>query len=119
MPNWNHNSVEIYAPKEAVLEWLVETKEDTFAFNMHKLFPEKFPASDPTGNTNWNYDWFLEKTGSKWPPEVYLSDAEVPDVTYINYDTAWSPNNLTLQRLYELTGWMIVNEYEEGGCGFE
>jgi len=35
------------------------------------------------------------------------------------YETAWSPNNGTLEKLHELTGWMIVNEYEEPGIGFE
>ncbi len=48
MPNWNYNSVEIHAPIEAIKEWLVETKENTFEFNMHKLFPQKIPADDPT-----------------------------------------------------------------------
>jgi hypothetical protein len=48
MPNWNYNSVEIHAPLEAVKEWLIPMTEKTFAFNMHKLFPEKIPAEDPT-----------------------------------------------------------------------
>lgn len=48
MPNWNYNSVEIHAPIEAVKEWLVPKDEKTFEFNMHKLFPEKIPADDPT-----------------------------------------------------------------------
>ena len=67
----------------------------------------------------WEYDWFVNNTGSKWAPEVYVSDGELPDATYLSYDTAWAPNNGTLQRLHELTGWTIVNEYEEPGMGFE
>ncbi len=40
-------------------------------------------------------------------------------MTYLNYDTARAPNNLTLMRLHELTGWTIVNEYQEPGMCFE
>ena len=119
MPNWNYNSVEIHAPIEAVKEWLVPKDESSFEFNMHKLFPETFPADDPTGSMSWDYDWFVNNTGSKWAPDVDLCTDEDPTVTYLSYDTAWAPNNLTLMRLYELTGWTIVNEYEEPGMGFE
>ncbi len=119
MPNWNYNSVEINAPIEAVKEWLLPKDEHTFEFNMHKLFPETFPADDPTGSKNWNYDWFVDNTGSKWAPEVQCCEGSTPDVTYLNYDTARAPNNLTLRRLHQLTGWIIVNEYEEPGVGFE
>ena len=53
MPNWNNNIVVIDAPIEAVKAYIVETKKDPkdpdeFMFNMHLLFPERFPASDPT-----------------------------------------------------------------------
>jgi hypothetical protein len=48
MPNWNYNSVTINAPRDAVIERLVPTKDQTFEFNMHKLFPEKVPETDPT-----------------------------------------------------------------------
>jgi hypothetical protein len=39
--------------------------------------------------------------------------------THLGYDTARSPNNGTLQRLHEQTGWHIENEYEEPGSAFE
>lgn len=56
MPNWNYNSVEIHAPKDAVLERLIYqpakpddlTMSEHYRFNMHALFPEKFPVTDPT-----------------------------------------------------------------------
>ena len=53
MPNWNNNIVVIDAPIEAVKAYIVQTKKDPkdpdeFMFNMHLLFPERFPASDPT-----------------------------------------------------------------------
>lgn len=85
---------------------------------MHKLFPEHVPESDPTGNATWNYDWFVDNTGSKWSPEVYICHSDVAGVTVLSYDTAWSPNNGTLQRLHEKTGRTIRNEYREEGMQF-
>ena len=119
MPNWNYNSVKIYAPENQVKDYLVQ-KEDELVFNMHLLFPWRFPSSDPTGEASWNYDWSVENTGSKWYPDVYLhKNGPDEQITYLSYDTARAPNNLTLQRLHEITGWMIVNEYEEAGMCFE
>ncbi|MBL8564339.1 MAG: hypothetical protein JNM89_01325 [Hyphomicrobiaceae bacterium] len=109
--------MEIHAPIEAVMERLVPTKEKTFAFNMHKLFPENIPADDPTGNKTWNYDWFVDNTGSKWAPEVMVSEGD-DDLTFLNYDSAWTPNNGTLERLHEMTGWTICNDYREEGMQF-
>lgn len=120
MPNWNYNSVEIHAPLESVKEWLIPTLNDSFVFNMHKLFPEKIPADDPTGDRTWEHDWYVSNTGSKWSPEVHVCISDVAGVTMLGYDSAWSPNNGTLQRLHERTGWRIRNEYIEEGaqlCG--
>jgi len=39
-------------------------------------------------------------------------------VTYLSYDSAWSPNNGTLQRLHDKTGRQIRNEYREEGMQF-
>jgi hypothetical protein len=39
-------------------------------------------------------------------------------VTYLSYDSARTPNNGTLQRLHEKTGWFIENEYREEGLQF-
>ena len=118
MPNWNYNSVEIHAPLEAVKAWLAPAKGNTYQFNMHKLFPEKVPASDPTGEATWDYDWYVENTGSKWAPEVLVNSAPDPSITYLAYDSARAPNNGTLQKLHELTGWEITNDYEEPGMQF-
>jgi|JRYI01.1.fsa_nt_gb hypothetical protein len=118
MPNWNYNSVKIHASTEAVKERLV-AEGNHYRFNMHKLFPAEVSAADPTGLEFWSYNWFIENTGSKWPPEVYINDIGCEDITHLIYETAWSPNNGTLEKLHELTGWMIVNEYEEPGIGFE
>jgi hypothetical protein len=118
MPNRNTNFVTISAPEDQVRAYLT-TDEHQLLFNMHKLFPETFPDTDPAGRTNWNYDWAIANTGTKWFPEVWItSDASEPETT-LGYDTARWPNNLTLQKLHELTGWDIVNEYEESGMCFE
>ena len=84
---------------------------------MHLLFPEQFADTDPLGNDGWDYDRFVENTGSKWAPEIHYCEGN--DITVLDYDTARSPNNGTLQRLHELTGWDIENAYEEPGNAFE
>ena len=117
MPNWTENRVKIYAPTDEVKTWLIpapDGKPNMYRFNMHRLFPEYVPADDPCGETRWSYGWYVENTGSKWSPEVYL-DRGNEDETRIVYLTAWSPNNPLLKRLHELTGWSIVNDYEEPG----
>ncbi len=85
---------------------------------MHKLFPEKFPEGDELGTENWNYEWACERTGTKWFPIIDLDDWS-DEEALLRYDTAWGPNNGTLQRLHELTGWSITNEYEEPMMMFE
>ena len=63
MPNWNENRVTIHAPTDEVKTWLVAGSDDTYFFNMHRLYPERVPADDPCGDTTWDYDWFVENTG--------------------------------------------------------
>ena len=87
---------------------------------MHLLFPEKFAVGDEKGDQAWDYDWFTNNTGSTWTPDVSFCASADDDVTVLGYDTAWTPNNGTLQRLHEKTGWTIRNEYIEEGaqmCG--
>ena len=56
MPNWNYNSVEIHAPLDAVKAWFIPQSAKTddsqmtghYLFNMHKLFSENVPVTDPT-----------------------------------------------------------------------
>ena len=119
MPNWNYNSVEIHATQVALKTYLVPKDDGTYRFNMHLLFPDRFPETDPIGEANWDYDWAVENTGSKWFPEVELCSDETCIMSWLHYDTARAPNNETLRRLHELTGWTITNEYEEPGVGFE
>lgn len=119
MPNWTDNEVRIDASIDAVKERLgSDDSHREFYFNMHKLFPESFASDDPTGTKDWDYDWTVHHTGSKWFPTIqYVLEHE--GSTILSYSTARAPNNGTLERLHELTGWTIENEYEEPGGGFE
>ncbi len=92
-----------------------------YEFNMHKLFPEKFPEGDELGRGNWDYDWMIENTGSKRLPAVEMHDEEDAEAntTRIYYDSARVPNNGTLERLHQITGWTITNEYEDECREFE
>ena len=119
MPNWNSNGVAIHAPLEAVKAYLVPQADDTYLFNMHLLFPDRFPVVDPTGEINWDYDWAVDNTGSKRFPDVTIDRCGPKAPTLLNYDTARAPNNDLLGRLHEMTGWPIDNVYEEPGAGFE
>ena len=121
MPNRTRNEVTIYATPAQVKEYLFQMPEPgTYEFNMHKLFPEKFPEGDELGRGNWDYDWMIENTGSKRLPTVELSDEDNNVVnTILYYDSARTPNNGTLERLHEITGWTIISEYEEEGREFE
>lgn len=83
-------------------------------FNMHKLFPEMFAEGDEMGirlGTTAGSPITRARSGHL----RFTSAKAVPIVTIFGYDTAWAPNNGTLQRLHELTGWTLRNEYEEGG----
>ena len=59
-----------------------------------------------------------DQTGTKWNPTIYLAE-EKWSRTYIEYNTAWAPNNLLLKRLHEMTLWRVMNEYEEEQPEFE
>ena len=85
---------------------------------MHLLFPERFAEGDENGDEAWDCDWFIDNTGSKWPPEVCVCVSGVPGVTVLDYESAWTPNNGTLQRWHDKTGWTIRNDYYEGGAQF-
>ncbi len=122
MANWNNNAVTIYAPLEVVKTWLIRlSPEDqdhpVYLFNMHKLFPDRFQSDNQHGTLAGDDGWYDDNTGSTWPPDIHLDDDV--NATYLGYDTVRAPNNGTLIRLHKLTGWTIINEFEEPGCGFE
>ena len=113
MPNWNENRVTIHAPCDEIKTWLLAGSDDTYFFNMHRLYPERAPTDDPCGDATWDYDWFVENTGSKWPPFILLASSDDGQKTLLYYDTARTPNNQLLERWHRLTGWHLINEYEE------
>lgn len=51
-------------------------------------------------------------TGSKWNPEVPVI-YETNGVTHLGFDSAWCPVNELLDRMHDMTGWTIYNEFEE------
>jgi len=102
MPNWNNNKVTIHATEAMVREYLTEDGGKLY-FNMHRLFPERFEATDPAGQAGWDYDWACANTLSKRFPEIYDLTVESKSRVVLCYDTAWSPNNGTLQRFHEQT----------------
>lgn len=72
MPNWNSNTVTIHAPYSQVEPYLVKDAESQLRFNMHIIFPDKFPNDDSIGDKNWDFDWVVKNTGSKTFPEVHV-----------------------------------------------
>ena len=119
MPNWVYNEVEIAAPLSEVQAYLFETDDPesttggkTHYFNLRQLFPERYDIGDERGMKAWDYDWMVEYLGTKWNPRIDCI-IEVEGGTHLGFDTAWSaPENL-LRRLHDLTGWKIVNHYDE------
>ena len=86
-------------------------------FNMHLLFPERFWPDDLEWDINWDYDWAVENTGTKWFPDLNLCEED--GFTTLLYHTAREPNIKTLEKLSKLWGWTIIIEYEEPGMFFE
>lgn len=120
MPNWNYNSVTIGAPIDEVQQYLVYPKGKKHAvFNMHLLYPEVFSRNDKAWDKAWDYNWAVEHTGSKWFPTIHHIESTKDNMTLLVFDTAWEPNNKLLEKLHQVTGWYLVNSYEEPGCEFE
>lgn len=118
MPNWVYNEVDIHASLDEVQEFLAtdndmdEPNQTVTRFNLHKLYPERFGADDLCGFQDWDHDWMVENTGSKWNPTIDAVSEE-NGLTILGFDSAWSPMNELLSRLHVLTGWTVHNEFEE------
>jgi len=54
----------------------------------------------------------VENTGAKWNPLIDDIEDRV-DATVLTYRSAWEPNNRMLERLHALTGWTMLNRFEE------
>lgn len=115
MPNWVYNEVDVHAPLTEVRAYFAvdsDQNQPVSRFNLHRLFPERFSADDPCGFQAWDYEWMVEHTGSKWNPTI-SAISEKNGVTFLGFDSAWSPMNELLERLHQLTGWVVHNEFEE------
>ena len=120
MPNWNYNSVEIHAPKEAV-EWPVSyptqgrhLPSSTCISSSRRRSPQTIrPATRPGTTTGSSII-----PGQNGHPRFTSVISDVDRRSPFGYDTARTPNNGTLQRLHEKTGWTIRNDYLEEGMQF-
>ena len=74
MANTYSNSVVIAAPLEIVEHYLVDISIDDYRFNMAKLFPEQFPATDKSGDETWTSEWTCDTTGFPTVGEVEVTD---------------------------------------------
>ena len=114
MPNWNSNGVTINAPLSEVSKYLVFNADKSSAqFNMHMLFPKTFNSDDLTGDKGWDYDWAADNTWAKWFLHTEVINDLSNNQTYLGYETARCPNNHLLKKLHDLTGWNILNQYDE------
>lgn len=100
------NAVIIRASRTEVEQYLIQIGTRHYRLNMAKLFPEQFPASDPTGYNSWTTEWFAFNTGTSTLPDIVVKSRK-DGATVLHYDTEHSPNYLTLQRLHQLTTWPI------------
>lgn len=102
MTNWTQNHVDIDAPLSEVKQRLVHLSEGRWMFNMHRIFPEAYPDSDPAGIEVDDEQAILEHTGSTRLPDVDFNDVEA-QYTILHYETARAPNTLLLRELHKHT----------------
>ncbi len=143
MPIWNYNELTIEATTEELVNdwWIIkltsEEKQDMYIFNLHKLFPEKYPEEyeewefelpeirwqmwwkcDNTFDKYWDYHWCTRNTSTKWSFEMIANS--LPEEFFNTwFDTAWWPPTLLLQKFHELSLIGLTNEYEEWWMWFE
>ena len=97
MPNKTKNRVTIQATTDEVKTWLVAGPNDTYFFNMHRLYAEE------------------EITGSTTAPVIHLTQGDDGAWTLLDYNTTQLSENHLLKQLHRLTGWYLYNEYKELG----
>ena len=123
MPNWCYNHLTIYAKNnEKTLEFLNKLYE---AAEKETLNEFVIPFSD-MGLKEWDYGSCIEHWGTKWDiglmsKEINKSDQNIN--VEIGYQTAWSPNILVLQKLYEKLCELdpdctVQSQYDEHGMNY-
>ena len=75
----------------------------------------------PRGEEDYDRDWVTENCGAKWFHGHLETDEE--DCLQLNLESAWSPVNEWVQRLYEILSQVspevwITNKFEDEGYGF-
>lgn len=123
MPNWCHNHLSINATNNnKTLEFLNKLYEES---NKAKLNEFIIPFSD-MGQEEWDYDSCVEHWGTKWDIDLISLDIMKDDNNInveISYNTAWGPNILVLQKLYEKLSELdedcsVWSSYDEPGMNF-
>ena len=144
MPNYCYNSLEIEATAQQLLDdkWIVqvtnyESDASLYRFNLHKLFPEKYPEEytewkfqsdkhkwcwdwevDNTFDMHWDYTWCIKNIGTKWLFDMY--NHSKPDEFFnTSFETAWSPPTWLIQKFAEMSKLNLELEYEEPSNDFE
>ncbi|MBL8564340.1 MAG: hypothetical protein JNM89_01330 [Hyphomicrobiaceae bacterium] len=118
MTNWTQNHVDIDAPLTEVKKWLVQPSDGRRMFNMHMLFPDCHPNSDPAWENVSDEEGFMCRTGSTVLPDLDFDDVGTRYTT-LHYETARAPNTLLLRELHKLTGRHIDCFYEDPCGDFE
>lgn len=126
MPNWCNNYLKITADP-GLLNKLLDLPKDAFR---HAFSFEPFHEKISNLCDEDYIKWLVDNTGSKWWPIIESSNMEVGlGYIYLNYHTAWSPNE---RSIYALANWLsfqseesredwaidfIYNEPSMGFCG--
>ena len=143
MPNWCFNELDINSSLINLVndKWLIKTWEEywvsSFIFNLHKLYPEKYPKEyktwkymnqdipwqyhwkvDNTFEKYWDYNWCVSNIGTKWVPtlETICNDNEN---AYFTFESArWPPDEM-LKTFWKLSWIWFQLYYEEEWNWFE
>jgi len=146
MANWNSNYITIEATPEQLVQdwWLIKvTEEDKcvtdYRFNLHKLYPEKYPepfkkvyithndkgellvdrfwAMRTIESNNfdelWDYDWFIENVWCKWDFIMELTPVDSNWNFYAGFKTPRSPPTELLRRFINMSKIDLECEYKE------
>jgi hypothetical protein len=111
MPNHVTNIVVVSAPFETLSLFLISGhrcvmhSDGEMTFNLHRLFSDDIPATDPTGCTCWSYDWMMAKTGVRANPTIEVTQAD--GLPCLSFTTAWLPCVELIMQLHRVTGWDI------------
>ena len=147
MPNWNSNSLTIKETKDNLIKqwWIIELQRIhnwktiyEYIFNLHKLFPDKFPeeyhpcrepieskwtvaafTAENTFDKYYDREWYIENIWTKWFWEMEYDDVSVEWHFFSMFETAWSPPTHLLDTFHRLSWIDFELDYEEPWMWFE